>query len=60
MPRGDDGTGVIVLQNPDDPIPQPKILLPDGTQVTAEEAATLSADDDEEDLDDISDLDDPE
>jgi hypothetical protein len=60
MPRGDDGTGVIVLANPDDPIPQPKILLPDGTQVTAEEAATLTADDDEEDLDDISDLDDPE
>jgi hypothetical protein len=53
-----DGGGAIVLENPDDPVPQPKIVTADGSILTPEEADALLEIEAEEE-DDLSDLDDP-
>lgn len=48
-PREDYGDGAIVLENPDDPVPQPKIVTADGSILTPEEAdALLEIEDDAE------------
>lgn len=64
-PREDYGDGVIVLENADDPVPQPKIVTASGDVLTPEQANELLAaegetsEQEEEDLEDLSDLDDP-
>ena len=49
--------GELVTVEPGQPIPQTRILAPDGTELTPEQAAEYDPD---EDLDDVSDLDDDE
>jgi hypothetical protein len=43
--REDDGTGVIVLENPNDPVPQTKVILPDGTVVEGKDLADMTDED---------------
>lgn len=50
--------GELVTVEPGAPLPQTKILAPDGTELTPEEAALYV--EGEEDVDDVSDLDDPD
>lgn len=49
--------GELETIEPGQPIPQPRILVPDGTELTPAQAAEYDPD---EDLDDVSDLDDDE
>lgn len=46
----DDGKGVIVLENADDPVPQPKIVLADGSILTPAELAEIEAIEDDAEL----------
>ncbi len=58
-PIGMKPDGSIVFLKPGEPIPGLKVILDDGTEVDSKDVPPEALTD-EEDLDDISDLDDPE